>query len=90
MPFCPVCRAEYRHGITYCSDCDVELVESLDGVDALKETADAPLIEGKLCELEEFFSEDAEFLVCSSCGCAVDETDDFCPACGEPLEDLDE
>jgi hypothetical protein len=28
--FCPVCKAEYRFGFTHCSDCDVDLVESLD------------------------------------------------------------
>lgn len=28
--FCPVCKAEYRLGFTHCSDCDVDLVESLD------------------------------------------------------------
>ncbi len=27
--FCPVCKAEYRPGFTRCSDCDVNLVESL-------------------------------------------------------------
>ena len=30
--FCPVCKLEYRPGFTRCSDCDVPLVESLDGV----------------------------------------------------------
>ena len=27
--FCPQCKAEYRPGVTHCSDCDVELVEEL-------------------------------------------------------------
>lgn len=27
--FCPMCRAEYRSGITECADCGVPLVESL-------------------------------------------------------------
>ena len=30
MPFCPVCRIEYRSGFTYCPDCDETLVESLE------------------------------------------------------------
>jgi hypothetical protein len=30
--FCPNCHAEFRPGFTRCSDCDVALVESLDGV----------------------------------------------------------
>jgi hypothetical protein len=29
MPFCPSCRCEYRLGFTRCTDCDLELVESL-------------------------------------------------------------
>lgn len=27
--FCPVCKAEYREGFTRCSDCDVDLVDTL-------------------------------------------------------------
>lgn len=30
--FCPVCKAEYRPGFTHCRDCDVDLVNSLEGV----------------------------------------------------------
>lgn len=30
MPWCPVCKNEYVKGYTRCSDCDVDLVESLD------------------------------------------------------------
>jgi hypothetical protein len=43
--FCPVCRLEYRPGFTKCSDCDVELVENLDGIassDAQQENLEAP------------------------------------------------
>ena len=29
MPFCPSCHREYRPGFTWCSDFDIELVESL-------------------------------------------------------------
>ena len=29
MPFCPRCKFEYRSGFARCSDCDMELVESL-------------------------------------------------------------
>lgn len=29
MPWCPVCKNEYREGITRCADCDAALVESL-------------------------------------------------------------
>jgi len=29
MPFCPVCRAEYRPGIETCADCHVALVDEL-------------------------------------------------------------
>lgn len=27
--FCPLCKAEYRQGVTRCSDCEVDLVETL-------------------------------------------------------------
>lgn len=30
MPFCPVCRTEYREGFTECSECGQKLVESLE------------------------------------------------------------
>jgi hypothetical protein len=32
MPFCPSCHREYRSGFARCSDCDIELVESLSGM----------------------------------------------------------
>jgi hypothetical protein len=31
MPFCPRCKCEYRPEFDRCSDCDLELVESLPG-----------------------------------------------------------
>jgi len=30
MPWCPVCKDEYRSGFFRCKDCDVDLVEELD------------------------------------------------------------
>lgn len=30
MPWCPICKNEYREGFTHCNDCDMDLVESLD------------------------------------------------------------
>lgn len=30
MPFCPVCRVEYRQGFTHCIDCRVALVDTLE------------------------------------------------------------
>lgn len=32
MPWCPLCREEYREGFTICSDCGVELVEELNPI----------------------------------------------------------
>jgi hypothetical protein len=29
MAFCPNCEAEYKQGITFCSDCNMELVSQL-------------------------------------------------------------
>jgi hypothetical protein len=37
--FCPECKAEYLQGVTRCSDCDVDLVETLspsDGWETIK------------------------------------------------------
>ncbi len=33
MPWCPVCKNEYREGIERCAECKVELVECLDETD---------------------------------------------------------
>lgn len=46
--FCPNCKAEYKEGITHCTECDVELVKELseeDFVDFVKvfESADSNL-----------------------------------------------
>ena len=30
MPWCPVCKNEYREGIKFCAECQVELVERLE------------------------------------------------------------
>jgi len=35
--FCPKCKAEYRQGFTYCSDCGVTLVERLEDALVFKE-----------------------------------------------------
>lgn len=32
MPYCPKCKYEYKEGFTVCSDCGVELVDSLDDI----------------------------------------------------------
>ena len=38
MPFCPKCKAQYREGIVVCADCKIELVDSLEEVEAVQET----------------------------------------------------
>jgi len=44
--FCPECKSEYRAGFTQCSDCSVDLVESLDSPDAPSDDPDltAPVL----------------------------------------------
>ena len=37
MPWCPKCKNEYVPGIAKCSDCNVDLVSSLDEIDLLSE-----------------------------------------------------
>ncbi len=51
MPWCPVCKNEYVKGYTRCSDCDVDLVESL-------EEAPKPIIFGEEAPVTQM----AEFL----------------------------
>lgn len=53
MPWCPVCKNEYREGIKLCAECKVALVESLE------EEAYQPFIFGehdKMLRLQEFLS----------------------------------
>lgn len=41
MPWCPVCKCEYREGITNCFDCRVPLVDSLEDIDEMPDTQNA-------------------------------------------------
>lgn len=41
MPWCPVCKCEYREGITNCFDCRVPLVDSLEDIDETPDTQNA-------------------------------------------------
>lgn len=41
MAFCPNCEAEYKAGITVCSDCGIALVEELTAETKLHDTAEA-------------------------------------------------
>lgn len=40
MPWCPVCKSEYREGITNCYDCKVPLVDSLDDIENESDSRD--------------------------------------------------
>jgi hypothetical protein len=40
MPYCPLCRIEYRPEISRCRDCEVELVDSLPEEPATEEAGD--------------------------------------------------
>ncbi len=44
MPWCPVCKNEYREGITHCPDCDVDLVDELSEEETLQEEEEVPLL----------------------------------------------
>lgn len=52
MPWCPICKNEYREGISECADCKVPLVESLDNI---VEDADALLFSTENAALAEKF-----------------------------------
>lgn len=47
MPWCPVCKCEYREGVTNCYDCRVPLVESLDDIneDTEDKNSEQPLFD---------------------------------------------
>lgn len=51
MAFCPKCKHEYREGFTFCSDCKVNLVESLESIKEFEE---------KITEEAEAFEQKAE------------------------------
>jgi len=36
MPYCPICKAEYRAGFRQCSDCFADLVDSLRDAEAAR------------------------------------------------------
>ena len=65
MPWCPICKNEYVKGYTRCSDCDAELVESL-------EDAPKPIIFGE----EAAVAEMADFLKKSGIDSAVTRYDE--------------
>ena len=47
MAWCPVCKCEYKKGITICADCKVELLETLENVDASELTEEETLAVAK-------------------------------------------
>lgn len=52
MPWCPICRNEYREGIKVCAECQVELVDQLE--DDTKEPSAGPY-EAQMAAAEMFF-----------------------------------
>lgn len=61
MAWCPICKNEYKEGITVCSDCKCELVNSLideSGDPAVSEKPVMESIDGSEYELEEIAPED--------------------------------
>lgn len=59
MPWCPVCKNEYREGYTHCRDCDVDLVESLEVAPKAIVFGEQPAMEGMLEYLEDHHFEGA-------------------------------
>lgn len=51
MPWCPVCKSEYREGIEFCADCKVPLAESLE--EEVQEPEETDILEEEVQELEE-------------------------------------
>jgi len=44
MPFCPKCSVEYLAGFQTCNDCNVELVETLEGITKKEEEKNIKLV----------------------------------------------
>lgn len=44
MPFCPECLSEFKAGITYCSDCNRDLVAQLTSENMVHDTSDVPML----------------------------------------------
>lgn len=59
MPWCPVCKNEYKEGYTHCSDCDVDLVESLEVAPKAIVFGEQTTIEGMLEYLKDHHFEGA-------------------------------
>ncbi len=54
MPWCPVCKNEYREGIARCADCNVALIESLD--EEIGDVGDAQQKQEKLERLQRMYA----------------------------------
>lgn len=59
MPWCPVCKNEYREGFTHCNDCDIDLVESLEVAPKAIVFGEKEAIEGMVEYLEDHHFEGA-------------------------------
>lgn len=53
--YCPECKSEYEKGVTRCSECDVDLVESLDNnteLISIYESIDSALLSDVVARVE--------------------------------------
>lgn len=60
MPWCPVCKDEYKEGITVCADCGATLVDDLSFVEEKEESADEELDESGVFEIASALATEAE------------------------------
>lgn len=60
MPYCPKCDMEFIDGITVCSDCGGELVESREAALAMKEQEEKELQKKKMAEMAKMMEWAAE------------------------------
>lgn len=53
MPYCPICKNEYREGFTTCSECKCDLVDSLDDIQKEEELPEEEFFMPEGDELDE-------------------------------------
>lgn len=85
MAWCPVCKNEYREGITVCADCNVPLVDDLDALNDDEQNFE-PLFITKQQDLAEKFTSYLEYSDLHRYTVIEDEENDEYTVCIHPAD----